>query len=263
MNAGSSQDAPRQGATEARGRTATPEELRERLVHAPAPYLAGAAANPALGPDEMILLLRNRAAGASLLARIGGERKWSRLRKIQRALVRHPHTPVAVAQGLAAHLFWNDLAEIAEDLRVPPAVRHRAEELLKGKVERLALGEKIALARKASRPAIAVLRDSTDAAVLRALLRNPRLVEADATRIASGTAAPAVLLQSLAEDASWGIRRPVRLALLKNPRTPVASALVLVRTLSRQDLSLLAGDADVPEIVRVEAGRRLENNPGG
>jgi hypothetical protein len=250
-------------AGETRGRTASAAELRERLASAPPPYLAGALENPELGPDEMLLLLRNRAAPAPLLARIGCDREWTRLQEVKRALVRHPSTPLAIARGLSAHLYRKDLAEIAEDLRVKPAVRRHAEEILRARMEEMSLGERISMARRPSRALIAALRDSTEPGVLRALLGNSRLVEADAVRIASGTKTPAEALRALATDPTWGVRRSVRMALLLNPRTPVPVALHLIRGSSRHDLARLAADDGAPRIVRIGAERRLTENPAG
>jgi hypothetical protein len=110
---------------------------------------------------------------------------------------------------------------------------------------------------------IGALCDSSEAAVLRALLGNGRLVEADAVRIASGTGTPGEVLRTLAEDPAWGVRRSVRTALLRNPRTPVASALGLMCRMPRRDLVRLAEDREAPRIVRVGAERRLEEGRGG
>jgi hypothetical protein len=211
----------------------------------------------------MILLLRNRAAPAPLLARIGRDREWTRRQDVKRALVRHPNTPLVLARILAIHLHRKDLAEIAEDLRVPPPVRRHAEEILRIRIEEMTLGERISLARRPSRALISALRDSAEGGVLRALLGNSRLVEADAVRIASGSATPGDALRALAEHPAWGIRRSVRMALLLNPRTPVSSALGLIRGTSRQDLTRLAEDAGAPRIVRVGAERRLKDGRGG
>ncbi|MBZ5640499.1 MAG: hypothetical protein LAO51_17300 [Acidobacteriia bacterium] len=250
-------------ASKARGRTASAAELRSALASAPPPFLAGALENPELGPDEVLLFLRNRSAPAALLARVGRDTEWTRLQEVKLGLVRHSNTPPAIARSLAAHLYPRDLAEIAEDVRVRPVVRRLAEEILKASVAEMTLGARISLARRCSRALISVLRDSAEVAVLRALLGNGRLVEADAVMIASGGKNPVEVLRMLALNPVWGVRRAVRLALLRNPRTPVPAALGLIRGMSRQDLASLAEDREAPRIVRVGAERRLGDGPGG
>jgi hypothetical protein len=254
---------PVEAASEARGRSDSAAELKNRLASAPPPYVLGALDNPNLGPDEMFLLLRNRSAPAAALSRVARDREWTRLREVKRALVRHPNTPTAMARALAPHLHDKDLGEVAEDVRVRPSVRRRAEEILKIRIEAMPLGERISLARRPSHALAVALAECADAGVLRALLGNPRLLEADAVRIASGARTPPEALRAIAEHVTWGARRSVRMALLLNPRTPVPVALRLVRAAMRHDLSRLAADAKAPRIVRVGAERRLEESPGG
>lgn len=211
----------------------------------------------------MLLLLRNRSTPAAALSRVARDREWTRLREILRALVGHPNTPTAVARALAPHLHDKDLGEVAEDVRVRPAVRRSAEEILKIRIGEMPLGERISLARRPSRALVAALAECADAGVLRALLGNPRLLEAEAVRIASGARTPPEALRAIAEHAAWGARRSVRMALLLNPRTPLPVALRLLRGATRHDLSRLAADPKAPRIVRIGAERRLEEIPAG
>jgi hypothetical protein len=55
----------------------------------------------------------------------------------------------------------------------------------------------------------------------------------------------------------WSVRRAVRVALLRNPRTPVADALHLLAGLAPPDLERMVRDEEVPRIVQIGAGRRL------
>lgn len=244
-----------------RGRTDGPEALRLCLPAAPADYLRGAVENPALGPEETVVLLRNRALPPSEIQKIARDRRWARVHDVKAGIVRHPRTPYAVARALLGHLFWRDLMDLAADLHVTPPLRRDAETILRVRLPELSLGEKVALARRASPGVIAALRETADAMVLKALFGNPRFIERDALAVATGDTTPPEALAALASHGAWGARRPVRLALLSNPRTPVAAALRLVENLAPEDLLRLAHDASAPRIVRVGAGRRLER-PG-
>jgi hypothetical protein len=177
----------------------------------------------------------------------------------KKALARHPRTPLTLARSLLPQFYWKDLADVAEDPRMPPSVRRQAEEILSHRLDEMTQGERISLARRASRGVISALRDSADARVLQALLGNVRLLEHDAVRIASSACAPREALSGLADHPAWGERYAVRLSLIRNPRTPVAAALRLIGRLPRQDLLRLARDGQVPKIVRVGADRRLDS----
>jgi hypothetical protein len=247
--------ASRPGASE--GRSARVEQLRQQLSSAPLPYLEGALENPALGEEEMVLLLRNLRAGPALLQRIGRDHRWTRSYEIKKGLVQHPRTPQGVSSNLLPHLYWRELVEVSGNLRAPPVVRRHAEALIEMRLEEMSLGERVALARRASRGLVGRLIEMGEARVMQGLLGNPRLVERDAIRVASSGRVSAGLLSHLARHPKWGPRREVRLALLRNARTPVPAALGLLGMLSRRDLRRLAGDENVPRIVRVGAERRL------
>ena len=243
------------------GRGASVEQLRSHLPTAPPAFLEGALNNPGLGPEEMLSLLRNRQATSQLLLKIGRDPRWTRNYEIKKQLVRHPHLPLVVARNLLPHMFWKELAEAAADARLHPVVRRQAERLLALRLEELSLGERVALARRASRGLIGPLIDMSEGPVLRGLLGNSRLVELEAVRVASCACGQPDLFRQLAGHPKWSVRRSVRLALLRNPRTPVPAALSLVEKLSLRDLRELVKDVKVPRIVRVGADRRLGRKP--
>ena len=243
---------------EATGSGAPRALLRSCLTYAPPAFLAGAVRNPDLALAELLLLLRNRKAPAALLGEIGNDRRWTRFTRVKHRLIRHPQTPLALGRSLLRQLHWKETAEVSVAPSANPVLRRLAEKQLEAQLERMTLGERIALARRAARGLIPSLAESGEAQVLVALLGNPYLVEADAVSIASGTTAPPELLDRLAGHHLWGGRHSVRLALAVNARTPVATALGIVQTLSRRDLRRLRGDPEVPRIVSIGAKRRLE-----
>jgi hypothetical protein len=241
------------------GLDASREDLRRRLSSASAEYLAGALENPELTPRELLLLLRNRQAQPETLHRVADDREWMRNQEIRRAVALHPRTPLIVARRLVPQLYWKELAELVLSSQVNPVVRRQAETRLIAKVEKLAEGERVALARRASRAVIGALLESDSRRELLGLFGNPRMIETDAVRIASRASAPPDALALLAGHERWGRRRQVRLALLANPRTPVPVALRMLRGLSVHDLRRVLDDEAVPRIVRVGAERFLKS----
>lgn len=242
------------------GRTDDPETLRVRIPAAPGPYLEGAAQNPGLAEETMLLLLGNRAAPAPLLIKIARNWRWTRTYAIKHALVSNPRTPYAVSRGLLAHLYWRDLLDAAGSLHLSPVLRRDAEKVLRTRLPELSLGEKITLARRAGRGLVEALLEGGEGPVLQALLGNPRMTEREVLRIAAAPASAPEALASVAQHPAWGRRRDVRLAVLGNPRTPVAAALRLVEHIPAEDLGRVAGDASVPRIVRLGAERRLDRS---
>lgn len=239
------------------GRRAPPAELRRRVGSASAAWVEGAADNPRLGRVELLLLLRNRQAAPETLARLAARHDSLRTGGVRAALVVHPRAPLSVTRGLVGHLFWRELCEVAASPSIHPLLRRRAELLLRARLGELEPGERVTLARRASRALVGALVEDDAIAVLEALLGNPRLIEADAVRLASRESTPPALLGRLGAHPVWSARRSVRLGLARNPRTPIPAALGLLRGLPRRDLRALAKDDKVRRIIRIGAERTL------
>jgi hypothetical protein len=161
---------------------------------------------------------------------------------------------------------WRELDQAASAASLPPVERRRAERLLLARLSRLTVGERTALARRASRGIVVALAATSEPRVLLALLANPRLVEADVVGIAASPTTSPDVLSRVADDPRWGARPAVARALAVNPRSPVPTALRAVARLSREERSRLAGDGSVPQIVRVGASRSIddqERDPDG
>ena len=240
-----------------RGQRDDRSQLRLHLAEGSSDYLEGALDNPDLSPEELTILLRNRGTTVLIVTRVGRNRSWMRSREIKIAFVSNPRAPQVLARQFLPHLYWRDLAALSASLRVSPVLRRDAEKLLKTRLPELSLGEKVALARRGSRGIVEMLRDETDALVLRAVAGNARATEADLARILARADAPTGFLGWLADQSSWGQRRVVRLALVRHPRTPPSSALRLTQALSQRDLDDLRRDMAAPRLVRVAAERHL------
>ena len=175
-------------------------------------------------------------------------------RPLKKALIRHPQVAPSLAGRLLPDMLWKDLAETCVAFSAPTAVRHQAEQILRRRLPDMTCGERTALARAASRGVISELVTSREIGVLRGLLGNPRLLEAEAEALASRSE-PQELLSDLAVHPRWQERAAVVTALAGNPQTPVRVALHLVSRLDRRSRQRLSNDDKVPTIVRVAAER--------
>lgn len=242
-------------------RAEPPATWRGRLLAAGPAALEAALERNDLEEADLRMLLRNRRAGSDLLRRIAGDFAWTRSYAVKRGLVTHPNLPLPDARRLLPHLHWKELAEVADNLRLHPVLRRKAEELLRVRQQDLSLGEKISLARRAPRGAIPGLISGAETQVLAGLLWNPRLLERDALAMVRDRKLSADALALVARHPRWSTSRRVRMALAENPRTPVPIALDVVRRLSTNDLRRVARNAKVPKLIRVGAGRALQEPP--
>jgi hypothetical protein len=245
-----------------RGRRDDRAQLSLHLAEAPSEYLDGALHNPELGPGELAILLRSRAATDAIVARVGRNGAWMRARALKIAFVANPRAPQILARRFLPHLSWRDLVDVAANLRLSPVLRREAEKLLKTRLPELSVGERVALARRGSRGIVEILREEAEPLVLRALAGNPRATESDFEHILVRDEVPAGFLGWLADQSTWSRRRSVRLAIIRHSRTPLSSALRLIRALSRRDLDDLSRDALAPRLIRVAAERVLSAADG-
>ncbi len=245
------------------GRTAPAEGLAADLSNAPFPYLEGALANPAFHPELILFVLKNVHVTPGLLKRIASSREWLKTYEVRSAIVLHPKTPRVIAMNLVSHLWWRDLVRVVDRPALAPPMKRAAERILAIRVQEMATGERITLARIASRGIFHVLRVDPNPMVIRALLQNPKLLEEDAVAIAAGRRTQSDILQVIADDPRWSPRPAVRKALARHPATPSQVALRMIRHLTRRDLREVSASPLVPGLVRVAIGRILQENGSG
>ncbi len=86
--------------------------------------------------------------------------------------------------------------------------------------------------------------------VLRSLLTNTRLTEEDILIIANRKNVTSDILEAIARDKRWSESYPVRLALVRNPRSPLTISLPVARFLRIFDLEEITRNHFVPLVLR-------------
>ncbi len=235
-------------------------ELERRLRAAGSEELAALVSGHAAELEAPLVLqaLRNPFCTAEVIALLAAERRLLSFHELRRALAFHPLTPETLAGAIVPTLFWRDLMELALDPRVRPALRRAAEGLLAVRLPGLAVGEKVSLARRAGAGVIAHLRHDPSPRVIAALLDNSRLTEAQLAPVVHRATTPPAVLELIAADRRWGVRYPLRVALARNPATPLATAWRLLAALRKSDLRAVAADPRCPEPLRRRARVLLE-----
>jgi hypothetical protein len=217
---------------------------------------------PELAPPAVRQALRNPWCTAEAIELLAGEERLLSFYEVRRDLALHPLTPETLASRFVPTLYWRDLMALALDLRLRPALRRTAEIHLGARLPGMAVGEKISLARRAGGAVLAQLRHDPSASVIAALLDNPRLTEGVLAPVLNSARTPPAILELIAGDRRWGVRYPLRLALARNPATPLGIAWRLLEALRPADLRPLAADPRLPEPVRRRARVLLEGLSG-
>lgn len=197
--------------------------------------------------------LRNPFVGAEAIEALLVVPGLLRSYDVLRDIALHPRTPEIHALRFVPSLYWIDLARLGLDTRVRPVVRRAADERIIERLPRLGVGERMALARRCSVAVLFHLRNDPTPRVIAAMLENPRLTEGVLLPMLSGDNAVAAVLAVIAQDPRWGVRYPVRVALSRNPRTPVQTVLGVLAGLRKADLGGVASDPRLAAAVRQRA----------
>jgi hypothetical protein len=211
---------------------------------------------------EVRQVLRNPFVSSAVIEILLSERRLLGSYEVRRDLASHRKTPQVHALRLLAGLYWRDLARIASDTRAPPTIRKAAERQLSSRLPGLAVGEKIAVARAAGPGAIALLRSDPSPRVVKALLENPRMTEGSLLPLVSNERTRPEILTLIANDARWGNRYRIRLAICRNSNTAYSTALRILPLLKKSDLTLVARDRHLSSVVRRRADLLLGRQSG-
>lgn len=244
--------------------TACGDEL-VRLIHEVAPgSLLPILDNPAFDETALSLLLQRKDVQSEFLAKVLLRRQLLKNYAVKKLLAFHPHTPRTDALRLLRDLYLMDLVQFVTSPGTRPDLKRKAEDQVIAKMAQLPLGQKITLARRSpARIAGALLADGQPA-VVKVALCNPYLTEAQILRVLAKEKLAPIVAQSIAQDSKWSQFYNVRVALIRQPSTTLATILAFLPELTVSDLRELAAPGILPDNLRhyldVEIHRRLQES---
>lgn len=126
----------------------------------------------------------------------------------------------------------------------------------------MTVGERLKLALKGNRDARSILIRDPNRLIQRFVLQNPRITDDEIVMLARNRNIDIELLRKIGEHKYWPRNYQVRLALVTNPKTPLATALHFVSTLHERDIRFLAKSKNVSATVTTQARRLLLQREG-
>jgi hypothetical protein len=219
--------------------------------------------NHELGELEALQVLRSPFCTPQIAEAIASDSSLLGAHGVRELLAAFPGFSFARAVDLLATLPWASLLALSQAPKAPPVVRRYAERRLLDNLYSMALGEKIALARRAHRALFRPLTASGDPQILIALLNNPRLVENDILVVLNTVDVPAEFLAELARHSRWGSYRGVRRAVVESGSAPLPLALSVLVQLSISDLREVIGRKSARPEVRDAAFSLIERDARG
>lgn len=213
---------------------------------------------PRMNEGELVRALLSPTCPAQLVEHLAGCSWVLRSRRLLALVVRHRACPVPFAWEAMPHLGWHDLLEVARHPRAAPRIRRQAEHKLLDRLPHLAPGERVSLARFATRALVAALLGSDEKACVEALLDNPQFTERDALRLMGCNRNQECLL-AVVKHRRWGRVTGIVAAALRTRGFPVAISLGILATCTTAELARVQEAPDVPALLRDAAGDLLEH----
>lgn len=208
--------------------------------------------------ESALLSLLRRIVPRKFLEHVATTRPWSERAVVLGVVAMNPRIPRYLALHLVASLTWVDLVRLAATPRVDAAMRNRCEEVLRENLPDMRLGERIALARRATPRILMLLLLDSDPRVIDAGLLNPRLREEDVLHAIRRDESSGTLLDRVSACYRWRDNHAVRLALVLHLRTPLSVALAQLSHLVDSALARLITTKTLPPLIRAGAERVLE-----
>jgi hypothetical protein len=157
-------------------------------------------------------------------------------------------------EGNADELLENLLQKQPEKAE-PPERNQNVWDRVRG----LPQAEKLLLAMKAEQSERAVLVQDNDPRVLLSLLMNPRVTMDEVVRIAKSSFQTYQIAELITKSGQWMANLDVRLALIRNPKTPAPFALRILPTLPDSEVKMIARGETASAALTQAAQRRLKS----
>jgi hypothetical protein len=172
---------------------------------------------------------------------------------------------------------WSELplpeADADEETLTEAQARERAERLRKSikdeegeepdltltqRVMRLRTNQKILLASKGGKEERTLLIRESNRLIQVAVIRNGSITEGEVTYIAQMRTVGDDVMRIISLNREWMKKYTIVKNLVMNPKTPLPIALNLLKRINEFDMKLMAKDRNVPETLRREAKRFIE-----
>jgi len=214
-----------------------------------------------LTEDLALSSLSNRELPEGDLERIAKNSALMKSRKLRLAVAAHPRAPRRIALRLIRELYTFDLMQFSLMPAAPADLKRAAGELLVARITSVTLGERISLARRSSAQVAAALLLDKEVRVWQTTLENPRLTEAAVVKALRNPKATPPFIESVCGHAKWSLRPEIRVALLRNPHTPLARVLEFARRLPPAQLRDILHSSHLPGKIKAYLRKELKDRP--
>ena len=160
------------------------------------------------------------------------------------------------AEGeVTAENLLNDFRELVEE-KSPPMEEGKRLNLTQ-RVLKMSIAEKIKLATLGNKEARGLLMRDSNKLVAVAVIRSPRITDGEVMLSASNRTVNEEVLRIIYSHREWSKDYPIKLALVKNPKTPLTVSMKFLATLRDSEVRDLARNKNVPSGIQMHAKKMV------
>ena len=200
--------------------TADKDELFQVMQDQSDDLLIAALRNPNMDENHLLALLKRRGLPDEVFSIIYASKRLLESNKVVFALACHQETPVHIAQTLLPRFYILDLAKVCAKPGISADLKLLAERCIIQRLPPQPLGTKLTLARMGSSAVVEALLREGVPQLVEVCLDNPYLKEGAVHQFVGSYVSTAETISMVARSGRWKGRPNIRLAILKNPRTP-------------------------------------------
>ena len=192
--------------------------------------------NPGLDESCLLQLLKRLDLTEDVLTAVYKLSLTDTSHRLKVALVHHHASPDHIVLTLIPHLYLFELVTVCFLPGVAPDRSLVAERAIIKRLPETPLGSKITLARRAPSAVVEALLHEGQPQLMAACLDNPRLKQAAIFRFLNGPGATAETISAVARHPRWKSRHELKVAILKNTKTPLVWFTAFLPGLSLVDM---------------------------
>lgn len=200
--------------------TSDKDRLFQILQGQPVEVLLAAVRNPVFDEHHLLTLLKQRNLPQVVFTTIYANKHLIESNTVKIALLVNPEMPSHLAATLLPQLTIFELLKICLLPGITPDQRFSAERVIIQRIPTQPLGNKITLARRGTSAIVESLLREGLPPLVEACLDNPHLKEGSVHQFINASTSTAETISMVARSGRWKGRPNIRLAILKNPRTP-------------------------------------------
>lgn len=233
-------------------------------------------------PDQVFVHMASSTDEAVLRLVVAHDERWMRSSSIADALVGNPALPPDLVGRFMQHVQTQaetaaagNQPESGEESLPPspdadasapaPAPGRRApveseedsKRSLAGRISKLGVSDKIKLAMMGNKEVRGILVKESNKLVCTAVIKNPRITEAEIVKISSDRNICEDIIRMIAHDRNWSQVYQIKSNLIMHPKTPVALSIRWLPTLTTKDLQTVSKSKNVPAALTVNARKIL------